>query len=66
MMPRCDGLQFRSAQRSDPSLAGIPVVLLTADARFSEKQRVLLAEDALGKPVQLEQLLRVVARFCGS
>ena len=65
MMPRCDGSQFRAAQRSHPVLARIPVVLLTADARVEEKRRALAVDEALEKPVSLDRLLDVVARFCG-
>lgn len=64
MMPRCDGPTFRAAQRNDARLADIPVVLLTADVRIEEKQRVLDAVDLLAKPVQLEVLLEVVRRHC--
>ena len=64
MMPRCDGPQFRTQQRAEPAIADIPVVLLTADARLSEKVSDIGAQDYLKKPVQLERLLDVVQRYC--
>ncbi len=64
MMPRCDGASFREAQQSDPELARIPVVLLTADARIDEKMRALAVEDFLRKPVDLERLSSVIRRYC--
>ena len=33
MMPVMDGPQFRAAQQSKPTLAGIPVVVISAGAR---------------------------------
>jgi CheY-like chemotaxis protein len=66
MMPRCDGLQFRKQQQQEPSIAAVPVVLLTADARMAEKLTQLDAKEYLKKPVQLDHLLEVVERYCGS
>jgi CheY-like chemotaxis protein len=64
MMPRCDGPQFRSEQRREPAIADIPVVLLTADARLSEKVSEIGAQDCLKKPVHLNRLLEVIQRYC--
>jgi CheY-like chemotaxis protein len=66
MMPHCDGVQFRNAQINDPSLKAVPVVLLTADANVESKRAQMSADEFLRKPVQLRQLLDVVARFCQS
>lgn len=65
MMPGCNGAQFRSEQLADPQLAQIPVVLLTADARTEDKQRLLGGVDFVSKPVRLEQLLAVIERYFG-
>jgi two-component system response regulator MprA len=62
MMPRMDGLEFRSAQRADPKLAELPVVILSADARMEEKARAMKVQDAIRKPIDLEQLYRVIER----
>jgi CheY-like chemotaxis protein len=66
MMPRCDGATFREAQRSDPQLARIPVVLLTADARIDEKLRALGVDGFLRKPVDLDRLSSMIRRYCDS
>lgn len=63
MMPRCDGAQFRERQLAEPELAEIPVVLLTADAKLDRKIEGLKVQGFLRKPVELEDLLRVIARF---
>lgn len=63
MMPGTDGAWFREEQRREPALARFPVVVLTADARADEKSRRLEADGYLPKPVDLDDLLRTVARF---
>ena len=64
MMPRCDGATFRERQKSDPELAHIPVVLLTADARIDEKMRALDVNGFLRKPVDLDRLSSVIRHYC--
>jgi len=62
MMPVMDGWSFRSAQRSDPRISGIPVVVVSADA---EGTLASLAPEAfLPKPYDLARLLAVVGRYC--
>jgi two-component system, chemotaxis family, chemotaxis protein CheY len=62
MMPRMDGVEFRIAQRADPKLADLPVIILSADARMDEKARAMKVQDAIRKPIDLEQLYRVIER----
>lgn len=64
MMPRCDGPTFRAEQRKDPELADIPVVVLSADSKIVDKSRALEAAGYLKKPVDLERLTTVVAKYC--
>jgi two-component system, chemotaxis family, chemotaxis protein CheY len=63
MMPRMDGVEFRTAQRADPALAHLPVVLLSADARMGEKARVLDVQGAIRKPIDLAQLTAAIERL---
>ncbi|TMB06949.1 MAG: response regulator [Deltaproteobacteria bacterium] len=65
MMPTMDGWQFRAAQKSDPSVSDIPVVVLSAHANGSEAAAKMDAAAYLAKPVSLERLVTVVERFCG-
>jgi CheY-like chemotaxis protein len=60
-MPVMDGWAFRVAQRADPRIARIPVVILSgADAhRFQEIEAVA----ALEKPVSLSQLADCLHRM---
>jgi CheY-like chemotaxis protein len=60
-MPLMDGREFRRAQLAEPELASTPVVVLTAGARAPEPELAPMAW--LFKPVSLDDLLRVVARY---
>jgi CheY-like chemotaxis protein len=63
-MPIMDGWTFRREQRLDPSIAKIPVVIMSgADVdRFNE----LEAAAAFEKPVQMSEVAVVLHRLCGS
>jgi CheY-like chemotaxis protein len=65
MMPRCDGGCFLRQQRADPSVASIPVVLLTADPRALAHSAENGVQARLSKPVSLDELLAVVGRYAG-
>jgi signal transduction histidine kinase len=64
MMPVMDGWEFRVEQRSDPRLAGIPLLAMSAD--LSAKARAIAADAYLRKPIDFPELLRqlhaIVAR----
>jgi CheY-like chemotaxis protein len=62
MMPVLDGLGFRRLQLSDPSLAAIPVVCLSAIA--SEAMQAELSAECLMKPVDMDQLVAIVRDHC--
>jgi CheY-like chemotaxis protein len=63
MMPGMNGMEFRAIQCSDPALASIPVVILSGDARMNQKA-ASLGLPGVKKPVELHELLQVVARYC--
>jgi len=62
-MPGMDGFQFRTEQLCDPDLARIPVVVLSAAGALVVKAaaETMRAAGALMKPVDADELLRVVA-----
>jgi CheY-like chemotaxis protein len=66
MMPRMSGSEFRMAQLVDPALAGLPVVLLSADGRMEEKAIALKVEGAIRKPIDLDELFSVIERVRGA
>jgi signal transduction histidine kinase len=55
MMPVMDGWDFRVKQRTDPMLADIPVVAISADC--SPKARAIHADAYLSKPFSADELL---------
>jgi DNA-binding response OmpR family regulator len=63
MMPKLDGLGFAAALKSDPVLARIPIVLLSAKAQNADIDAGLdIADDYVTKPFDpLELLDRVAA-----
>jgi CheY-like chemotaxis protein len=63
MMPVMNGQAFRAEQLRDPSLAGIPVIVLTADGNVIEKAGLMGAAGALRKPVELLTLLAAIQHF---
>ena len=65
MMPHCNGAQFRTLQLADPALAGIPVVILSADVNLADKIKQLNVHAYLAKPVSLDRLFAVIAEICG-
>ena len=63
MMPRMSGSEFRMVQKVDPELRHLPVVLLSADGAMEEKAKALETDGALRKPIDLEQLLKIIESF---
>lgn len=62
-MPTMDGMEFRAAQRRDPSLALIPTVVMTASDRLSRAMGELAPEATVRKPLKLGSLLSVLRRY---
>jgi two-component system, chemotaxis family, chemotaxis protein CheY len=62
MMPVMDGWEFRRKQQSDPTLATVPVVVLSAldHRRAAEVDAVAF----LKKPLDFDRLLELVRRYC--
>ena len=61
MMPLMNGWEFRGAQKKDPALAPIPVVVITASGAARERVGLLGVRDFLLKPIVLERLLETLA-----
>ena len=63
MMPEMDGWTFRAEQRKLPDAADVPVVVLSAVRDLRAQAATLEAASVLGKPFELDELLRTVGRF---
>jgi chemosensory pili system protein ChpA (sensor histidine kinase/response regulator) len=63
-MPRMDGYEFASHVRNDPSVADVPIIMITS--RVGDKHRARAIElgvnDYLGKPFQDATLLEAIGR----
>ena len=64
MMPVMDGATFRDAQRSDPRLASIPVVVLSAYRDVERHANGLDAVSILPKPPSVRELVAVLQTHC--
>lgn len=68
MMPDPDGVATMKLIRArDDGLADIPIVLLTANAVSGVKEQMIEAgfDDFLPKPIEIDELSRILARFLG-
>src|SRR5215510_299127 len=62
MMPVMDGWEFCRQQNADPTLAGVPVVILSAlDA---QRAAGVPAAAFLKKPLDFDRLLQLVRSYC--
>jgi len=64
MMPVMNGYEFREEQLKDPSIAKIPVIIITADGRAREKAALLGSDCYFQKPLSPSALLRAIRDFC--
>jgi len=65
MMPVMNGWEFRAAQAAeDPRIAAIPVVILTGGGNASAAAQGLGVDTFLRKPVDLDELLAIVKKYC--
>lgn len=62
MMPVMNGFEFRKKQLQDPRIAGIPVIILTADSNYAKNPDPVCAAGYIKKPMDLEVLLDTVSR----
>ena len=62
MMPVMDGWEFRRRQKSDPSMAEVPVIVLSAldQSRAADVN----AQAFLKKPLDFDRLLQLVREYC--
>ena len=63
MMPVMDGWEFRRRMQSNPDIAGLPVIVLSALDQSRAKD--VDAAAFLKKPLDLDRLLRLVRHYCG-
>ena len=64
MMPVMDGATFRDAQRQNPRLSTIPVVVLSAYRDVEKQAMGLGAVSVLMKPPSVRELMSVLSAHC--
>jgi len=66
MMPVMDGWQVRAEMLADPSLAAIPVIIVSGAADLEDGGEILKASCVLTKPVKFPVLLESVRAHASS
>ena len=64
MMPVMTGWELTGRLKQNPALASIPIVALTAVRNVDDFADLVPFQERLIKPVVLEDVLEVVARYC--
>jgi len=62
-MPGMDGVQIARELRADPETSDIPIVAMSAAGRIAVVCNEMDANGCLGKPFDIEELVRVVDRL---
>jgi CheY-like chemotaxis protein len=63
MMPVMDGYSFRTEQLKNNEWSKIPTVVMSAEANAKEKMKNFSITAFLSKPVELDTILKTVARY---
>jgi DNA-binding response OmpR family regulator len=63
-MPRLSGSEFRRAQLGDPIVAAVPIAIMSGAVDAEERGQTLGAVATLTKPIDFDELLAVVRRYC--
>jgi two-component system sensor histidine kinase/response regulator len=67
-MPIMDGLEATRTIRLDPRFDDLPIIAMTANAMAADRDRCLEAgmNDHIAKPIEPEELFRVLAQWIRS
>ena len=63
-MPRLGGHQFRQSQLGDPTVANVPVAVMSGAADLVQRATAMGAVATLPKPLNVDVLIAVVRRYC--
>jgi DNA-binding response OmpR family regulator len=63
-MPRFSGHEFRRAQLGDPTVATVPVAVISGATDIEKRAEAMGAVATVAKPIDFNQLLDVVRRYC--
>lgn len=67
-MPVMDGLKLVSLVRNNPSYKDIPIIIVTTEGAKEDKDRAMAigANAYLAKPIQTQELIKMVGTFIGT
>jgi DNA-binding response OmpR family regulator len=63
-MPRFSGNEFRRAQLGDPTVANVPVAVMSGVTDLEQRAQALGAVAAVTKPIDVDLLMNVVRTYC--
>jgi CheY-like chemotaxis protein len=63
-MPRLGGNEFRRAQLGDPTVASVPVAVMSGAIDLEARAKALGAVASVSKPINCDVLMEVVRRYC--
>lgn len=63
-MPRLGGNEFRRAQLGDPTVASVPVAVMSGVVDLEQHARAMGAVASVAKPIDVDTLITVVRRYC--
>jgi CheY-like chemotaxis protein len=63
-MPRLGGNEFRRAQLGDPSVANVPIAVMSGATDLEQRAEAMGAVACLAKPLDVDTLIEVVRRYC--
>ena len=64
VMPRLGGGEFRRAQLGDPTVASVPVAVISGVIDAEARAQALGAVATVKKPIDVDVLMAVVKRYC--
>src|ERR671936_119586 len=62
-MPRLGGGEFRRAQLGDPTVASVPVAVMSGAVDLEQRAQDLGAVATVAKPINIDRLMDVVRRY---
>ena len=63
-MPRLGGNEFRRAQLGDPTVANVPIAVMSGAVDLEQRAASMGAVATLSKPIDVDVLIEVVKRYC--
>ena len=63
-MPRLGGNEFRRAQLGDPTVANVPIAVMSGAVDLEQRAAAMGAVASIAKPLDIDNLIDVVKRYC--